>query len=200
MTTTANGRTADHPIAPIFLERWAPRAFAAEPILDETLLTILEAARWAPSASNLQPWRFLYAKRDTPSWQRFFDLLIPFNQSWAKDAAALVVIVSRIKSPPSDGKEGRPIPTHSFDAGAAWASLALQARKLDWHAHGMAGFDKDAARVALNVPDDFHIDAAVAIGRLGDKSLLPEGLQAREVPSDRRPLAETAFEGGFPAG
>ena len=82
--TNANSRTADYPIDPMFLERWSPRAFTGEPISETDLLTMLEAARWAASSYNSQPWRFIYARRDTPHWDRFLDLLVPHNQSWVK--------------------------------------------------------------------------------------------------------------------
>ena len=196
--TTANSRTADHPIAALFLERWSPRAFNGEAIADDTFLTLLEAARWAPSSYNSQPWRFLYSKRDSDSWPKFLALLSERNQSWAKNAAALLVVVSKQTFVPPGQQEPIVSRTHSFDTGAAWANLALQASLAGWHTHAMAGFDVDRARTVLNVPDDCRVEAAIAIGRLGDRSCLPEDLQAREKPNGRRPLSETAMEGGFP--
>ncbi len=197
--TTANARTADHPIDPLFLERWSPRAFADELISEADLMTILEAGRWAASSYNSQPWRFLYARRGTAHWQKFLDLLVPFNQSWAKDASALVILASNslMLTPGAD----KPVPSHSHshDAGAAAANLALQATRMGWYAHGMVGFDMQRAFADLNVPQGYRVEAAYAIGRRGDKSRLPEGLQAREAPSPRKPLSELAFEGGFPA-
>lgn len=195
MTST---RHADHPIDPLFLARWSPRAFTAEEIPEATLLTILEAARWAPSSYNAQPWRFLWARRGTRHWEGFVALLNDFNRSWAASAAALVVIASQTVRQGPDGAAVL-VPTHAFDAGAAWANLALQATRSDWAAHGMAGFDRDRTRRDLRIPGDHAIEAIVSIGRPGDPSLLPEGLRAKEVPSGRRPLAETAHEGGFPA-
>ena len=199
MTTHANGRTAQYPIDPMFLERWSPRAFDSEEISEELLMTLFEAARWAPSAFNAQPARFLYARRGTPNWPKFLSLLIPFNQSWAERASALVAIVSQT-TVTKPGAEPTPSYSHSFDAGAAWAYLALQASRLGLHVHGMTGFDHKRAPVELNVPADHRVEAMIAIGRLGDKSLLPEGLQARETPNDRKLLSELVFEGGFPSG
>jgi nitroreductase len=192
-------RAADHPIDPIFLDRWSPRAFDASDLPDADLLQIFEAARWAPSAFNSQPWRFLYAKRGDADWQRFLGLLIPFNQSWAHSASVLVYILS--DSMPVTDKAGQPQASHShsFDAGSAWMSVALQATRLGYHAHGMTGVDFDRVRAELNVPERFRIEAAAAIGRIGDHSVLPEYLRARETPSGRKPLAEFAFHGGFPA-
>lgn len=193
-----NSRLPAHPIDPIFTERWSPRAFSPEEISQEELLTLFEAARWAPSAYNSQPWRFIYARRGTAHFDTLLGALIPFNQSWAQRAAALVFVVSNsvLRSPGSD--KDVPSHSHSFDAGAAWASLAFQATRLGWHTHGMTGVDFDRAFADLGVPPGYRVEAAVAIGRLGDKSLLPEGLQAREVPSDRKPLSEIIFEGRFP--
>ena len=92
---SANPRVADYAINEQFINRWSPRAFTAEPISEETLLSFLEAARWAPSAYNSQPWRFLYARRDTPNWERYLSLLVPFNRSWAQQASALVLVMSK---------------------------------------------------------------------------------------------------------
>jgi nitroreductase len=195
--TSANNRTAEHPIAPLFLERWSPRAFTGEEIPDSVLFTLFEAARWAPSSYNSQPWRFLYAKRGSGAWPQFLGLLNEYNQSWAKNASALVIVVSKATFVPP-GKDAPIIShSHSFDAGAAWGILALQASLSGWAAHAMAGFDIDRARVELKVPDDHRVEAAVAIGRCAHKSILPESLQVREVPSGRVPLSVTVLEGGF---
>jgi nitroreductase len=191
---TVNGRTAHHPIDPMFLERWSPRAFTSETMTRETLLTILEAARWAASSSNAQPWRFVYALRDTEQWDKLFGLLVPFNQGWVKHASALVFAVSLTKSL-SQGGEEKPLPTHSFDTGTACGYLALQALKMGWHAHGMYGIDHERAPSILHVPEGAKVEAAFAIGKLGDKSSLPKELQERETPSDRLPLEQIAFNG-----
>lgn len=194
---TINGRTADHDIHPMFLERWSPRALTGEEIAQEELLTMLEAARWAASSYNSQPWRFLYARRDTPHWEKFLNLLVPFNQSWAKTASALVFLVSNSTMvSPVSGSEV-PSPTHSFDAGAASANFALQASLMKWHVHGMVGFDKERAFAELGVPKGYRVEAVYAVGRLGDPSVLPPELQAREKPNDRLPLDKLVFEGSF---
>ena len=195
--TFENPRIADHPANRIFLDRWSPRAFTGEAIPQSDLFTILEAARWAPSSYNSQPWRFLYATRDNAHWDKFLGLLNEFNQSWAKTGSAIVFVVSETTMA-VPGKDARvPSHSHSFDAGAAWGYLALQASMLDWHAHGMVGIEMDRIRTELKVPEDCRIEAGIVIGKLGPKTLLPEALQAREVPSPRKPVAEIAFEGGF---
>ena len=196
--TAANNRTSDYPIDPMFLERWSPRAFTAQTIPEADLLTMLEAGRWAASSYNSQPWRFLYAIRDTPHWQTFLDLLVPFNQGWAKHASALVILVSNSLMRPPGAEKDVPSHSHSLDAGTASGYVALQAMKMGWHVHGMVGFDMGRAFAELNVPQGHRVEAAYAVGKLGDKSSLPEMLQEREQPSPRRPLSELAFAGGFP--
>jgi nitroreductase len=190
-------RTSDHEIEPIFLRRWSPRAFTGESMPEEDLLRIFEAARWAPSSSNLQPWRFVYAHRDTPSWPVFLGLLKEGNRAWAQNAAVLMVAASKatIRRAGSDAEV--PSHTHSFDTGAAWANLALQATAMGWHAHGMAGFDMARAAVELHVPDAYRVEAAIALGRKGDKSMLPEAQHAREAPNGREKVGNFAFEGKF---
>ena len=192
-----SSRRSDHPIDPIFLERWSPRAFAPDTIEENELFTLFEAARWAPSSYNSQPWRFIYGRRGTPAFDTLLGLLNEFNQSWVKSASALLVVVSNsLMKPPGQDKE-IPSHSHSFDAGAAWMSLALQAAKSGWFTHGMVGFDMERAFAELDVPKGYRVEAAIAIGRLGDKTNLPEFLQAREMPSDRQPLSAMAMEGRF---
>jgi len=195
--TTLGNRTSDHPIDPIFLERWSPRAFADETISQEELLTMLEAGRWAPSSYNSQPWRFVYARRGTPQWEPMLSLLIEFNQSWAKNAAALVVVASNSMMLPP-GKDA-PVPSHShsLDAGAAWGYVALQAQKMGWYTHGMVGFDMERAFAELGFTQGYRIEQVFAVGKQGDKSQLPDFLQGREEPSQRNPLSDSVFEGKF---
>lgn len=193
---TETPRIPAHPIDPLFTRRWSSRAFDSAAISESELLTLIEAARWAPSAYNAQPWRFLYARRDTPAWGPVFRTLAPFNQMWAQHAAALVVVLSRSVSGPA-GADAQPNRWHAFDAGAAWASLAFQAELSGWAAHAMAGFDADALRAALAVPATHELHAVVAIGKRGDPAQLPEPLRAREAPNGRNPLAAIAAEGAF---
>jgi nitroreductase len=192
-------RDAHHPIEPMFLDRWSTRAFDGSRLDDAELRPLFEAARWAPSAFNVQPWRFLYAHRDTPEWTLFLDLLIPFNQDWVRNASVLIYLVSDSLAPPRGDNPPAPSWSHSFDAGAAWGFLALQATHIGLQAHAMVGIDFDRARTALAIPERYRLEAAIAVGRPADKSILPEALQAREAPSSRKPIAEFAFEGKFPA-
>ena len=197
MTTSANSRQSEHPISPIFLERWSPRAFTGENIPEAELLTILDAARWAPSSYNFQPWRFLYARRGTPNFERYLAILNAFNRGWGHTASAILIIASKKTSQAPGAPAPTPNFTHSFDTGAAWGYLALQASLSGWHAHGLGGIDRNLARRELKIPDDYTIEAGAVIGRLGDASLLPEGLRGGEVPSPRLPLAQVSFDGDF---
>jgi nitroreductase len=197
---TAHGtapRIPSHAIEPLFYGRWSPRAFTGEEIPESTLLGLFEAARWAPSAMNAQPWRFVYARRGTPAFERFLSTLAPANQVWAVKASALIAVISSklMHDPRKNGSV--PSASHSFDAGAAWAQLALQAHLSGWSTHAMGGFDRSAARDALAVPDDFEIEVFVAVGRQGDASSLPDWIRARENPNERKPLADIVREGSF---
>jgi nitroreductase len=186
-------RNVDYPIHPIIQNRWSPRSMTGEPMSDEELMPLFEAARWAPSSYNNQPWRFLYAKRGTPSWDKFFNLMIEFNQSWTKNAAVLLVVISR----KTFEHNNKPAATHSYDTGSAWMSLALEGSRRGYVVHGMQGFDYDKARTDLKIPDGYQVEAMAAIGKKAPKDLLSKELQEREAPSPRRPLQEIIMEGGF---
>ena len=191
-------RTPDHPIEQIFADRWSPRAFEATSMPASDLLTILEAARWAPSAFNVQPWRFLYSHRDDAHWQYYLNLLDPFNASWAQNASALVFVLSDTVMPGDGTRPQKLSRTHSFDAGAAWAQLALQATSLGYQAHAMAGVYFDRSHQKLTVPEHYRVEIAIAIGKRVDRSVLPQELQDREEPSQRLSVDEIAFAGVFP--
>jgi len=188
-------RHAEHSVDPLFINRWSPRAYTGEDIPTEVLFSLFEAARWAPSARNAQPWRFLFAKRGTPDFATFLAPLVEQNQVWARQASALVVLLST-KNFLFEGKEV-PLASHSFDTGAAWANLSLQANLLGWHTHAIGGFDRDRARQALSIPDSFAIEVVIAIGKLGDQHSLPAELQSRETPTPRLPLRDLVTEGAF---
>lgn len=186
-------RTADYSIEPIFLRRWSPRAMSGEALSEAELMAIFEAARWAPSTYNEQEWRFLYARRDTPQWGTFFDLLVEANQAWCKNAAVLVVVLAR----KTFARNGKPNPVHLFDVGSAWENAALQATAMNLVSHGMAGFDFETAKTNLKVPDDYAVAAMFALGRPGDPESLPDKLQENEKPSGRRPIKKSICEGAF---
>jgi len=185
-------RKPENPVNDIFVNRWSPRAMSGEEVDEATLKTLFEAARWAPSSNNNQPWRFIYARRNTPYWNTIFGLMNEGNQVWAKNAAVLIVVISK-----TTFDSGKPARTHSYDAGAAWVSLALQGTLLNLVVHGMQGFDYDRAKQELRVPDDYQVEAMIAIGRHGKKEDLPDFLQEREFPSPRKSISEIALEGMF---
>jgi nitroreductase len=191
-------RQPHHDIHPLFFQRWSPRSYSGADIPDQVLRILFEAARWAPSSSNEQPWRFIFAKRGSVEWPVFFELLNDGNRRWAENASALVVLISK-KS--KIGRDGVTVvsKSHSFDTGAAWQNLALQAHLLGWGTRAIGGYDRDKARIVLGVPEDFALEAAVAIGKPAGKAALPPDLQEREVPTSRLPIAEFVWEGRFRA-
>ena len=186
-------RIAKYKVEDLIINRWSPRAMSGEPISNDELMSLFEAARWAPSSYNNQPWRFVYARRNTQYWDTFFNLMVEFNQSWAKNAAVLIVVVSH-NTFESNNKPAR---THSFDAGAAWQNLALQGTANGLVVHGMEGFDYDRAHKDLNIPDGYTVEAMVAVGKPGKTEDLPQDLQEREAPSDRKHIKEFVSEGQF---
>ena len=186
-------RQSQYDINSLLLQRWSPRAMSGEEISDTELMRLFEAARWAPSSYNDQPWRFIYAKRNSEYWDKLFNLMVDFNKSWAKNAAALVVIISRKNFEHDD----TPSVTHQFDAGAAWENLALQGETQGLVTHGMQGFDYEKATRDLSIPATFDVMAMVAIGKPAPKEILPTDVQQREEASDRKPLAEIIMEGQF---
>lgn len=178
-------RQAEYNIDPIYLNRWSPRSFLEKEVSEDVLMSVLEAAHWAPSANNSQPWRFVIA-RSQEDRERFHSFIKEGNRKWCEKAPVFVAILS-------DKKFGY----HAFDSGSAWGYLALQASQKGLITHPMAGFYQDQAREALNVPDDFDIQVIVAMGYQGEKEALPAELQDREQPSGRRPLKELIFEGEY---
>jgi nitroreductase len=187
-------RQPEAAVDPLFVRRWSSRAMTGEPLPEGALMTLLEAARWAPSSFNGQPWRFRYAEREGPHFETFLGFLKETNRLWAARAGVLMALVSRTVD-----DDGDPVPTHTLDAGLALENLLLQGSLLGLATHAMAGFDREAARVGLAVPADHAVECMIAVGVAGRAELLPEHLQAREVPSSRLPLAGLMGEGPFPA-
>src|SRR3989338_532205 len=175
---TVNNRTSEYPVEDMFLKRYSPRALSGEPISKEELMTLFEAARWAPSNYNIQPWRFVYAMRDTSEFDTHFSLLVDFNQTWCKNASALVVAISRKKT--DDSKNDNV--THSFDTGSAWMSLALQASSMGLVAHGMSGFDSKRPKKKLDAPEHHKVKLILEKGKHGKIEDLPEAMRAGETP------------------
>jgi nitroreductase len=171
--------------------RWSPRSFSPREVSDRDLETVLEAARWAASSNNEQPWRFLVARKSDPAaYERFLQLLAPSNQAWAKNAPVLLIMAAKR----TFSHNGKPNYHALHDAGQALANLFLQATALGLHAHGMAGFDRDRARQELGVPEDYDLGAAVALGyRASPDQLSEKHRQSELAKRERKPLSEIVF-------
>jgi nitroreductase len=188
-----NNRLADAPVDSQVLDRWSPRALSPEPLEPEAIRSLFEAARWAPSAGNEQPWVYVYAT-EAEQRARFLAVLDEPNQEWAKNAPMIAFVIARLTL----SRNGRPNRTAQFDTGSSWISLALEARKLGLYAHAMAGFSADKAHETLNVPRvGYEVMAAIAIGRYGDPSELSEYNQGRETPSNRKRTDDFVFQGAL---
>jgi nitroreductase len=185
-------RTPDHDVLPVFVQRWSPRAMTG-PVSRPELMRLLEAARWAPSSYNEQPWRFLYAFAGTPHFDTFNGILLEANQVWAKHAGVLLLLVAK----KTFSKNGKPNGVAVFDAGSAWQNLALQGASMGLAVHAMAGFDAAKAASVLKIPDDFHCCAMIAVGKPGEVKTLPKDYQGIEVPSGRNKVGEISMEGAW---
>lgn len=183
--------STDLPLHPLLAERWSPRAFDASVIDASEIATLFEAARWAPSCFNAQPWRFLVAARqDAPAFERLLACLVPANQSWAKEASVLAVGLVEL----AFAHNGKPNAWAQHDLGLALSQLVTQATSQGLSAHMMAGFDAAQLRESYGVPEGFEPLTAIALGRATEPSRLPEALAARETaPRERRPLRELCF-------
>lgn len=184
-----NGRKSEYPINDIFLQRHSPRAFSGEAVSKDELMTLFEAARWAPSGGNVQPSRFIYALSGTPEFDDFLKFLTESNQEWCKRAGALVVVISKTMRSAEELSK-----SHTFDAGLATENLLLQAVEMNLYTHPMGGILPEVIKEELNIPDEYKIEIMIAIGRPGKIEDLSERNQAREKPSDRKPLSEIIFE------
>jgi len=178
----------DHPVHDLIHQRWSPRAFADESVSAELLRSLFEAARWAPSSSNEQPWVFLVAtKDDSESHAKMVSTLVEFNQVWARHAPVLAIAVSEL----AFARTGKPNRTAFYDTGAAVAHLSFQATAHGLFVHQMAGFDPHKAIELFSIPSGWEPIAAFVIGYPGDPQSLPETLRERELaPRTRKPLAE----------
>lgn len=182
----------EFPVHPLIEKRWSPRAFADKPLGREVMFQLFEAARWAASSYNEQPWRFIFAFRDDiAAFRKLFDCLSDFNQEWVKSAPALMLVLA--KKTYSHNKAVHQQALH--DVGLAMGNLSLQATSLDLYVHSMGGFDAAKAREVFNIPDDFQTVTMVAVGYLGKPDSLPEDLKTRETAvRQRKPLSELVFD------
>jgi nitroreductase len=170
--------------------RWSPRTYADKEVPAAELKRLFEAARWAASSSNEQPWRFLVGRRGDETYQKILNALVEFNQNWARSAPVLVLAVAKM----TFSEKGTPNRYGLHDTGAAMANLALQATADGLHTHSMAGFDNEQMRASFAIPSDYELGAVTAIGYFGDPATLPDRLQKIEVsPRQRKPLEEFVF-------
>ncbi|MBY6294382.1 nitroreductase [Nanohaloarchaea archaeon H01] len=183
-------REPDYDISPMFIHRWSPRALGRDMEEDE-LKALFEAARWAPSSYNNQSWRFIYSTYEDEEFEEFVGLLDEFNESWAEPSYALIVLASKT----TFDHNGEPSVTHSFDTGSAWENLALEAASRGLVAHGMQGFDYEKAKEVLDIPEEFEVEAMIAVGSKEDESQLPE--DARVEPNGRKSMDEIVSRGSF---
>jgi nitroreductase len=176
------------------LKRYSGRAFDDRPVEDAALASLFEAARWAPSSGNEQPWRFVVARRGTPAFEALVATLTGRNPGWARHAAALVVTAAKTVR----GPQSKPNVWAWHDAGIAWAMLAIEATMRGLVAHPMGGFDADAVRAACTLPADVVPVSVTALGWPGDPATLDEPHRTEEsAPRTRRPLAQTVFDGTY---
>jgi nitroreductase len=180
-----------HPIHDVIARRWSPRAFDERPVEADTLKSLFEAARWAPSSNNEQPWRFIVASKDTSrEYDRLFHCLLEGNRKWAFRAPVLMLSIASLHFE-DDGKPNR----HALhDTGLAAENLVLQATALGLQAHQMAGFDVQLARATYLIPTGFDPVAMIAVGYPGDPAVLPDHLREREMkPRERQPIGDFVF-------
>ena len=190
--TVQTKRKAAYAIDEAYINRWSPRAFSTKEVEEEKLNAIFEAARWAPSAANWQPWNYIVARKEEDR-ATFLSFINENNVEWCKRAPVLVLAISK----KTRNEEGDPNPWHAFDAGTAWGYLSLEAYRQGLITHGMGGFDKEKARELLEVPAEYDINAVVAVGYHDPTTVLSDRNQQREVPSDRKPIESFVFEGKF---
>ncbi|MCB9299917.1 MAG: nitroreductase family protein [Lewinellaceae bacterium] len=183
-----------YPILTLLANRWSPRMFADKAVMRRELMALLEAARWAASSSNEQPWRFVYAFRGSHAYEKIFSCLSKFNQKWVRNAP--ILMITAIKEQFNSGKANY----HALhDLGLAAGNMAVQAQSMGIALHHMAGVDWKKAQELLGVPDGFHVATAIAVGYYGgDPSALPDDLEETELTKrDRKPLEEIAIEGAW---
>jgi nitroreductase len=182
----------DYHIHPLLSQRWSPRAFNGQPLTEEEMMTLFEAARWSASSRNEQPWRFVYGLQGTPAFDRIFDTLMEGNQIWAKNAGALVAVCGKTHHD-YKGRENR---TWQYDLGLAMGNFTVQATAMELWLHQMGGVELEEMKSALKLPDGIEPFVAIAVGRRGDIDDLPENLKASETASrTRESLSQLVFEG-----
>jgi nitroreductase len=184
---------SDFPVHQLIIDRWSPRAFSERPVPPDVLRSLFEAARWAPSSSNEQPWAYIVGTReDHENFAKMLSVLIEFNAGWAKNAPVLALAVAELNF----AKNNAPNRNAQYDTGAATALLSVEATARGLAVHQMAGFDPAKAREVFAIPAGWEAIAAIAIGYPGDPNSLPQALKDRELaPRTRKPLSEFVMAG-----
>ncbi len=178
-----------YPVHDLISKRWSARSFSDKQISKEELFTIIEAASWAPSSMNEQPWCYLYSFKGTDGFQAMFDCLSPGNQLWVKNASVLLMCIAH-KNFTKNGEFNR---HHMHDIGMANANLLTQATSMNIYGHILGGYDREKANQTFSVPDENEVVCFIALGYLGDLELLEEPFKTREVtPRNRKPLEQIA--------
>jgi nitroreductase len=191
--STGRAATTSAPLHPLLAHRWSPRAWSAEQVSREQARPLFEAARWAPSANNGQPWRFVVGYRSDSTWDVLHDSLMTANQPWAEAAPVLVLAVTQ-----TTDDEGQPRRTAAYELGLAVSQLTVQAHAEGLHVHQMAGFSADRVSEALGLPSTMTPYVVLAIGEYGDPDALAEPYRSRELaPRTRLPLDELVFAGAW---
>jgi nitroreductase len=190
-----NPAPTEVPVHEIVRERWSPRAFSEQLVAPEVLRSLFEAARWAPSSSNLQPWAYIVGtKDDKENFDKVLSTLVEFNQGWAKHAPVLALSIAQVKN----AKDGATNRWAFHDVGSASAQLTTEANTRGLYVHQMAGLDPEKARKVFQIPEGWEAVAAIAIGYPGDPATLPDKLRERELaPRTRKPLSEFVMTGGW---
>jgi nitroreductase len=185
-----------YPVHELIRNRWSPRSFSAQPVEQEKLNQVFEAASWAFSAMNAQPWQYIYAhKADTKAFQKILDCLLPANQPWARNAAVLIVALAK-----TNYDNGQPNVAALHDLGAANATLMLEATALGLYGHLMGGFDREKTRQAFSLPEGLAPAVIIGLGYLGPAEQLEEPALSREKAArTRRPISEFVFQNELPA-
>jgi nitroreductase len=196
-TPAAHTATTAVELHPLLADRWSPRAFDRSPLADDDVTGLLEAARWAPSANNYQPWRFLVGRADGPdaTHKGLFDALAEFNQQWVSDAPVLIAAVVEVEHEDGSLREVAP-----YELGLAVAQLTLEASARGLHVHQMGGFDTAQVSATFEIPPQYRTIVVLAVGRLGDPETLPRWAAERETaPRERKPLTDIAYAGTWEA-
>ena len=185
--------STEYPVIDLIKNRWSPRAFSSEPIEHEKIMSMLEAARWAPSSFNEQPWNFIiFNKEDEEAFSKIMDILSPRNQRWAGNAPVIMLSVAKVNFE----RNGKSNKYSLHDVGGAVANLTLQATSMGLYVHQMAGFDSEKAKKVFNIPEGYEPVTAIAVGYLGDKEDLPEEFYRSEsAPRNRKSVSDFTFEG-----